>query len=165
MQKTKAFFAHVVILIGERLALVTLFFVGAIVLFSQATPQASANQIPTTDVVVNSTIVIPSPTPTDTPTPTPLPTATPTPMPTVDPTNDAVWDQLAACESNGHWNDDTGNGYYGGLQFNQGAWNSVGGSGNPASASREEQIMRGKMLQARRGWGAWGGCAAKLGLD
>lgn len=76
-----------------------------------------------------------------------------------------IWDQLAMCESKGNWAINTGNGYYGGLQFSQGAWNSVGGSGLPSDASREEQIERGKMLQARRGWGAWGLCAKKLNLN
>jgi hypothetical protein len=104
------------------------------------------------------------PTPTDTPMPTPTPTEIPTPIPTTDPTNDAVWDRLAWCESHQNWGDDTGNGYYGGLQFSQSAWESVGGSGSPAHASREEQIMRGKMLQARRGWGPWGGCSRALGF-
>src|SRR5690348_16076444 len=75
----------------------------------------------------------PTPTPTNTPTPTPSPTPTntPTPIPTADPTNDQIWDKLASCESHNNWGDDTGNGYYGGLQFSQSAWESVGGSGKP----------------------------------
>ncbi len=170
MQKTKDFFAKAFLIFGERLALLILFLVGTVVLFSQKPPQAfSASQQTVPFSIKNLTIVIPSPTPTNTPTPTPTPTMTPTPtptpVPTADPTNDTIWEQIAQCESNGHWNDDTGNGYYGGLQFSQGAWNSVGGSGNPASASREEQIMRGKMLQRGRGWRVWGACAKKLGLD
>lgn len=104
------------------------------------------------------------PTPTDIPVPSPIPTAIPTPVPTIDPTNDAVWDRLANCESHQNWADDTGNGYFGGLQFSQGAWESVGGTGKPSSASRDEQIMRGKMLQSRRGWSPWGGCSRMLGL-
>jgi LysM repeat protein len=75
-----------------------------------------------------------------------------------------VWDQLAACESGGNWAINTGNGFYGGLQFTISSWAAVGGSGLPSSASRAEQIMRGKMLQARQGWGAWPACSAKLGL-
>lgn len=75
-----------------------------------------------------------------------------------------VWEQLAACESKGNWSINTGNGYYGGLQFSQGAWNSVGGTGLPHEHSRDEQILRGKMLQEKRGWGVWGLCAKKLGL-
>jgi hypothetical protein len=50
------------------------------------------------------------------------------------------WDAIAACESGGNWAIQTGNGYYGGLQFNMGTWHANGGSGNPAHASREEQI-------------------------
>lgn len=103
--------------------------------------------------------------PTQAPTPTPTPSPTPTVEPTADPIQDSVWDMLAQCETNGNWAEDTGNGYYGGLQFAQSSWESVGGSGNPAEASREEQIMRGKLLQARSGWAAWGGCAEKLELD
>lgn len=76
-----------------------------------------------------------------------------------------VWDQLASCESGGNWSANTGNGYYGGLQFSLESWRSVGGSGYPHEHSREEQIARGKILQARQGWSAWGTCANKLGLD
>jgi LysM repeat protein len=76
----------------------------------------------------------------------------------------SVWDRIAACESGGNWAINTGNGFYGGLQFTLGSWAGVGGSGNPADASRDEQISRGQMLQARQGWGAWPACSAKLGL-
>jgi resuscitation-promoting factor RpfB len=76
----------------------------------------------------------------------------------------SVWDSLAACEAGGNWAINTGNGYYGGLQFSLGSWRAVGGSGLPSDASRDEQIMRGQMLQARSGWGAWPACSAKLGL-
>ena len=120
----------------------------------------------------------PTPEPTLTPTPTqkPLPTNTPVPTATLAPTEipqpeaiggvgDEVWERLAACESNGAWNLNTGNGYFGGLQFSQGAWNSVGGQGLPSDASREEQIERGKMLKDLRGWGVWGLCAQNLGLN
>jgi LysM repeat protein len=76
----------------------------------------------------------------------------------------SVWDQLAACEAGGNWSINTGNGYYGGLQFTVSSWQAVGGSGLPSDASREEQIQRGEMLLARQGWGAWPACTAKLGL-
>ncbi len=78
--------------------------------------------------------------------------------------NGSVWDRLAACEAGGNWAINTGNGYYGGLQFSLSSWRGVGGSGLPSDASREEQIMRGQMLQASSGWGAWPACSAKLGL-
>ena len=76
----------------------------------------------------------------------------------------SVWDQLAQCEAGGNWAINTGNGFYGGLQFTLSSWQAVGGSGLPSDASREEQIMRGQALQARQGWGAWPACSAKLGL-
>lgn len=79
-------------------------------------------------------------------------------------TGGSVWDQLAQCEAGGNWAINTGNGFYGGLQFTLSSWQAVGGSGYPNEASREEQIMRGQMLQARQGWGAWPACSAKLGL-
>lgn len=75
-----------------------------------------------------------------------------------------VWDRLAQCESGGNWSINTGNGYYGGLQFSASSWRAVGGSGLPSQASREEQIARGEMLLARQGWGAWPSCSSKLGL-
>jgi LysM repeat protein len=75
-----------------------------------------------------------------------------------------VWDQLAQCESGGNWAIDTGNGYSGGLQFAQGTWEANGGSGNPANASREEQIRVAENVQASQGWGAWPACSDKLGL-
>ena len=76
----------------------------------------------------------------------------------------SVWDQLAKCESGGNWAINTGNGYYGGLQFSASTWASVGGSGLPHQHSREEQIKRGKILQQRAGWGQWPQCSSRLGL-
>ena len=79
-------------------------------------------------------------------------------------TDEDVWDRLAECESNGNWQANTGNGYYGGLQFLPETWWSVGGSGMPHEASREEQIYRGQILQERSGWGQWPSCSLQLGL-
>jgi hypothetical protein len=95
-----------------------------------------------------------------------MPTSQPSPtlLATSDPNNDSTWDTLAQCESGGNWGDNTGNGYYGGLQFSVAAWQSVGGSGMPSDASRTEQITRGKMLEAARGWAPWGACSRALGL-
>ena len=73
------------------------------------------------------------------------------------------WDALAACESGGNWSINTGNGYYGGLQFSLQSWRAVGGSGYPHQASKAEQIKRAEMLLARQGWGAWPACTSKLG--
>jgi membrane protein involved in colicin uptake len=77
----------------------------------------------------------------------------------------AVWDRLAQCEAGGNWSINTGNGYYGGLQFNVGTWRAYGGTGLPSQASRETQIaIATKLRDASGGYGAWPGCAAKLGL-
>ena len=76
-----------------------------------------------------------------------------------------VWDRLAQCESGGNWAINTGNGYYGGLQFNVGTWRAYGGTGYPHQASRETQIaVATRLRDATGGYGSWPGCAAKLGL-
>lgn len=77
----------------------------------------------------------------------------------------ATWEKLAQCESGGNWSINTGNGFYGGLQFTQQSWNGVGMSGSPQYASREAQIEAGERLLAVQGWGAWPACTAKLGLS
>jgi LysM repeat protein len=89
----------------------------------------------------------------------------PEPQPEQTTATDAgVWERLAQCESNGDWSINTGNGFYGGLQFTLESWEAVGGSGYPHEASREEQIQRAEQLQAIQGWGAWPACADQLGL-
>ena len=76
-----------------------------------------------------------------------------------------VWDALARCESGGNWATNTGNGYYGGLQFSLGTWQANGGSGLPSNASRLTQIaIATKIRNASGGYGAWPACAASLGL-
>lgn len=85
--------------------------------------------------------------------------------PTAVVSDGSVWDRLAACESGGNWAINTGNGFYGGLQFTLSSWQAAGGSGYPNAASREEQIARGQVLQSRQGWGAWPACTAKLGIN
>jgi uncharacterized protein YabE (DUF348 family) len=76
-----------------------------------------------------------------------------------------VWDALARCESGGNWATNTGNGYYGGLQFSLGTWQAYGGSGLPSNASRATQIaIATKIRNASGGYGAWPACAASLGL-
>ena len=77
----------------------------------------------------------------------------------------ATWEKLAQCESGGNWSINTGNGFYGGLQFTQQSWNGVGMSGSPHTASRETQIEAGERLLALQGWGAWPACTAKYGLS
>jgi len=76
----------------------------------------------------------------------------------------SVWDDLAECEAGGNWAINTGNGYYGGLQFSLSTWRAVGGVGYPHEASREEQIHRGEILLQSSGWGAWPSCSSQLGL-
>src|SRR4051794_9675328 len=84
--------------------------------------------------------------------------------PTAGAATDSTWDKVAQCESGGNWAISTGNGYYGGLQFNAGTWHAYGGSGLPHQNSREQQIAVGQRVQAAQGWGAWPSCARKLGL-
>ena len=79
----------------------------------------------------------------------------------------SVWDELAACESGGNWSINTGNGFYGGLQFDYNTWLSNGGGAYAPRAdlaTRDEQIAVATSLQAARGWSPWPACAAKLGL-
>jgi len=78
--------------------------------------------------------------------------------------NGSVWDRIAQCESGGNWSINTGNGYYGGLQFTPSSWRAAGGSGMPHQASRAEQIRVAERLKDMQGWGAWPACTRKLGL-
>ena len=79
-------------------------------------------------------------------------------------TQENVWDHLAMCESSGDWHINTGNGYYGGVQFLPESWAAVGGLGLPHEHPREEQIYRATLLWQIQGWEAWPQCARKLGL-
>jgi uncharacterized protein YabE (DUF348 family) len=63
----------------------------------------------------------------------------------------SVWDAIAQCESGGNWAANTGNGYYGGLQFSLGTWQAYGGSGLPSNASRETQIAIAEKVRAASG--------------
>lgn len=89
--------------------------------------------------------------------------------PPVPPISDGdVWDRLAQCEAGGNWATNTGNGYYGGLQFNKSTWDSNGGGQYAAyahQATREQQIAIATLVRDRRGgYGPWPACARKLGL-
>lgn len=77
----------------------------------------------------------------------------------------ATWEKLAQCESGGNWSINTGNGFYGGIQFTQESWNGVGMTGSPHTASKETQIEAAERLLAIQGWGAWPACSAKYGLS
>ena len=73
----------------------------------------------------------------------------------------SVWDSIAACESGGNWATNTGNGYYGGLQFSLSTWQAYGGSGRPDQQSREAQIaVAERVAAAEGGYGAWPVCGA-----
>ena len=73
------------------------------------------------------------------------------------------WDAVAKCESGGNWAINTGNGYYGGLQFSPATWKSNGGTGMPHQASREEQIRVAENVYKSQGIGAWPTCGANAG--
>jgi len=73
--------------------------------------------------------------------------------------NGAMWDRIARCESGGNWSTNTGNGYYGGLQFDLGTWTSNGGgkfAPRADLASRTQQIAVANHVYARRGLQPWG---------
>ncbi len=77
----------------------------------------------------------------------------------------SVWDALAQCESGGNWAINTGNGYYGGLQFSLSTWQGYGGPGMPHQQSRETQIaIAEKVRAATGGYGSWPHCSQSLGL-
>jgi len=79
--------------------------------------------------------------------------------------NGATWDALAACESSGNWAINTGNGFYGGVQFEQNTWKRHGGlryAPRADLATREEQIAIAVVTQAKQGWGAWPVCSTRL---
>lgn len=71
------------------------------------------------------------------------------------------WDAIAKCESGGNWAINTGNGYYGGLQFTIGTWHANGGSGSPSHASREEQIRVAENVLRTQGIKAWPVCGRR----
>jgi uncharacterized protein YabE (DUF348 family) len=80
--------------------------------------------------------------------------------------NGAQWDSLARCESTGNWAINTGNGFYGGVQFDQNTWERQGGlryAPRADLATREEQIAIAEITRARQGWGAWPVCSGRIG--
>jgi resuscitation-promoting factor RpfA len=83
-----------------------------------------------------------------------------------DAATDGQWDNVAQCESGGNWHINTGNGYYGGLQFTQGTWVNYGGAAFASRAdlaTREEQISIANKVQQSQGWGAWPVCSRYAG--
>ena len=82
--------------------------------------------------------------------------------------NGAAWDALAQCESGGNWAINTGNGYFGGVQFDQNTWERQGGLRYAARAdlaTREEQIAIATVTQTSQGWGAWPVCSSRAGVQ
>jgi hypothetical protein len=78
-----------------------------------------------------------------------------------------TWERVAQCESGGNWHADTGNGYYGGLQFADDTWDSFGGerfAHKASRASKREQIHIAEKVLHAQGWDAWPACSSKLGL-
>lgn len=78
-----------------------------------------------------------------------------------------VWDRVAKCESGGNWKINTGNGYYGGLQFSASTWRGFGGRKYASQANRAtkaEQIAIARRVLAGQGAGAWASCGRRAGL-
>jgi hypothetical protein len=73
------------------------------------------------------------------------------------------WDAIAQCESGGNWSTNTGNGFYGGLQFKPATWSANGGVGHPAAASRAEQIRVAENVLRTQGLKAWPTCGSRAG--
>ena len=79
----------------------------------------------------------------------------------------SVWDAVAQCESGGNWSINTGNGYYGGLQFSASTWRAYGGTAyapNAHQATKAQQIAVAQRTLAGQGPGAWPVCSRKAGL-
>lgn len=79
-----------------------------------------------------------------------------------------VWDRIAQCESGGNWHIDTGNGYYGGLQFSASTWRAYGGTAYAPTADRAtkaQQVTIAAKVQRGQGWGAWPTCSARAGAS
>ncbi|MFG2284296.1 transglycosylase family protein [Streptomyces asoensis] len=82
--------------------------------------------------------------------------------------DNGVWDRIAQCESGGNWSINTGNGYYGGLQFSAGTWRAYGGTAYASTAdkaSKAQQISVATKVQNAQGWGAWPTCSARAGAS
>ncbi|MDQ1044252.1 transglycosylase family protein [Streptomyces sp. V4I2] len=79
-----------------------------------------------------------------------------------------VWDRIAQCESGGNWHINTGNGYYGGLQFSASTWRGYGGTAYAPTAdqaTKSQQIAVATKVQQAQGWGAWPTCSARAGAS
>lgn len=88
--------------------------------------------------------------------------ATPAQSAALDP-----WDRLARCESSGNWRANTGNGYFGGLQFSRQTWTGFGGgayAGTANHATRTQQITIAQKVLRVQGWKAWPTCSRRAGV-
>ena len=74
---------------------------------------------------------------------------------------EANWDRVADCESSGNWSINTGNGYYGGLQFSLGTWAAYGGQGRPDLASKRDQILVAERVRTQSGLHHWPVCGSR----
>ncbi|GGZ23093.1 hypothetical protein GCM10010300_78370 [Streptomyces olivaceoviridis] len=86
---------------------------------------------------------------------------------TADAADAATWNKVAACESSGNWSVNTGNGYYGGLQFTQSTWEAYGGTRfapRADLATRAEQIAVAEKVLDGQGPGAWPVCSVRAAL-
>jgi uncharacterized protein YabE (DUF348 family) len=123
---------------------------------------SKVTKAPVTEVVAVGTKAKPAPKPAPAPTTSsPKPSAGNTSGAGINLSNAAMWDRIAQCESGGNWSINTGNGYYGGLQFDYGSWLANGGDDfapRADLASRAEQITIANRYYAKAGLGPWG-CA------
>jgi len=147
---------------NEQIQDPNLIYPGEILIIPSPSEQLTDRQLPA-ETIVQPTITS-QPAPDNSTIESAPSTDTPTQPSQSSTTDNSVWDSLAQCESGGNWSINTGNGFYGGLQFTLSSWQAVGGSGYPNQASQQEQIMRAEMLQAQQGWGAWPVCSIELGL-
>ncbi len=88
-------------------------------------------------------------------------------VPAAHAASDLAWDRLAQCESGGDWKINTGNGYYGGVQFSPSTWRAFGGgefAPNAHQATREQQIVVAERTLAEQGWNAWPSCSRSTGV-
>jgi len=76
--------------------------------------------------------------------------------------NEANWDRVAACESGGNWAINTGNGYYGGLQFSLGTWRAYGGTGYPHQQSKATQVRIAENVRTQSSLGHWPVCGSRF---
>jgi hypothetical protein len=124
-----------------------------------AAPPPPASAPPRPPITLEPEPAPPSPPPPEAPPPPPPGTTAGAP--------DAEFDRLAQCESGGDWDTNTGNRYYGGLQFDRRTWNAYGGqeyAPTADQATREQQIEIARRLQNDRGWQPWPRCSLRAGL-